>query len=71
MLRDGKVPQALGSATIVSAALFEAPGLLGAVTVLLGGPWYCIAAPILAIAAIAWMIPSQESFEEALRASTG
>jgi hypothetical protein len=67
MLSEQKVPQALGAATIVGAAIFEGPGLLGAVTFLLGGPWYCVAAPVLAIAAIAWMVPSRERFEEELR----
>lgn len=71
MLSQEKVPQALGAATIVGAAIFEGPGLLGAITVLLGGPWYCIAAPLLAIAAIAWMIPSRERFEEELRTAGG
>jgi hypothetical protein len=67
LLREDIVPPTLGSATIVSAALFEAPGLLGAITVMIGGPWACITAPILAIAAIAWLIPTRERFEEALR----
>jgi hypothetical protein len=71
MLREEKVPQTLGAATIVGAALFEGPGLLGAITVLLGGPWYCIAAPVLGIMAIAWMVPSRERFEEALRTAGG
>ncbi len=69
LLREDKVPQALGAATIISAALFEGPGLLGAVTVLLGGPWYCLAAPILAIFAMVWLLPSRDRFEEALRSS--
>jgi hypothetical protein len=58
----------LGAATIVSAALFEGPGLLGAITVMIGGPWYCLAAPLLAIGAILWLMPSREQFEELVRA---
>lgn len=69
MLREDKVPHLIGTATIIGAAMFEGPGLLGAVTVLVGGEWYCLAAPIIAILAIVWMIPSRESVEDALRSA--
>jgi hypothetical protein len=71
LLREDKVPHVVGTATIIGAALFEGPGLLGAVAILLGSPWYCLAAPVLGIMVIARMLPSRESIEDALRASSG
>lgn len=63
-LRDDRVPPVLGQMTLVSAGLVEGPALLGSVTVLLGGPWYCLAVPLLALGVMAWTLPSRQRFEE-------
>lgn len=66
-LRADRVPQGLALATILGAALVEGPGLLGIITVLLGGPWYCLAAPVLAIGVMLWTLPSRQRLEEAVQ----
>lgn len=66
-LRAERVPQALSLSTILGAALVEGPGLLGIITVLVGGPWYCIAAPLIAIGVMLWTLPSRQRFEEAVQ----
>ena len=69
ILRQDRVPLPLMTMTIVCAALVEGPGLLGAVTVLLGGPWFVLAVPMISVAALVVMLPSRERFEDALRGS--
>lgn len=66
-LRADRVPQAFATATIIGAASIEGPGLLGIITVLLGGPWYCLAAPIVAIGVMLWTLPDRQRFEEAVQ----
>lgn len=67
LLRQGRVPPPLLALTIVGAALAEGVGLFGAITVLLGGPWVVLAAPVLAAGLILMQIPRRERLEELLR----
>lgn len=66
-IQQGRLPMPLQSAAIVGAALAEGPGLFGAVVYFLGGPAYVLAAPALAILAIAILIPNRERTEELVR----
>lgn len=66
-LRRDSVPPQLFAATIAGAAMFEGAGLLGIVTVLLGGSWYTLIVAMAAIVAIAWLVPSRERLEEWVR----
>lgn len=67
LLRQGLLPPELLRHAIVGAALAEAPGLLGCICVLLGGPWLLISAPLLSIACIALLLPTRERSEHLLR----
>lgn len=67
LLAQGQAPPALLSLVIVGAALAEGVGLFGAVTVLLGGPWFVLAAPGLALALILAQVPTRARFEALLR----
>jgi len=55
--------------TIIGAALAEGPGLLACVTILLGGPWFLVAFPIVSIGWIASLIPTRDRVEALLRES--
>ncbi len=66
-LRADRVPPVLGQLTLIGAALVEGPGLLGIVTVLIGGPWYCLAAPFFALGMMFWNLPSRQRFEELIQ----
>lgn len=61
--RRGLVPAPLHALAITGATLVEAPGLLGTVTLLLGGPWHLVAAPLVSALAIAAMIPTRGRVE--------
>lgn len=63
LARQGLLPGPLHALAIVGAALLEGPGLLGAVTLLLGGPWYLVAAPLISALAIAVLIPTRAGVE--------
>ena len=67
LLAQGQAPPALLTLLIVGAALAEGVGLFGAVTLLIGGPWFVLAAPGLALALILMQIPTRERFEAMLR----
>lgn len=67
LLARDQAPPALLSLTILGAALAEGTGIFGAVTVLLGGPWFVLAAPGLALALIVAQIPSRERLEALVR----
>lgn len=67
ILKQGLIPLPLQSLAILGAALVEGVGLLGTVTVMLGGPWYVLAAPVLAIALILLQIPTRAKLERLVR----
>jgi len=67
IVREERVPLPLYSLSIVGAALAEGPGLLGAMLVYLGAPWYALAAPVLSIALILMSLPTREKLEEQIR----
>jgi len=60
LLRHGRIPLPLHTMAIIGGALAEGAGLLGSIAVLLGGPWYALAAPVLAVVLILIQLPSQE-----------
>lgn len=67
LIRSDRMPLPLYYAAILGAALAEGPGLFGAIVYFLGGPVYALAAPIVAIIAIAMLIPSRDRTEELVR----
>ncbi len=67
LARQDRMPSELQRRAIVGAALAEGPGLFATIVVLLGGPWYLIAATVLSIAWIASLLPSREGIEAQLR----
>lgn len=71
LIRQDRIPFQLHALAIFGAALAEGPGLLGAVTVLLGGSWYLLLAPLLSILTIATLIPTQSRLEETVRGLSG
>jgi hypothetical protein len=66
-LAAGRVPPPALTLTITTCALAEGLGLIGAVTVLLGGPWFVLAAPALAVGVILAQIPTRERLEALVR----
>lgn len=69
LLREGRLPQPIFTLSVIAGGLAEGTGLLGAVGVLLGGPWYLLAAPALAVLVIALQVPTRARAEEMVRAS--
>lgn len=69
LARQGIMPAELQRLVILGAALAEGPGLLGAVAVLIGGSWFLLAAPLLAMLCIGSSMPSRERVESLLRES--
>ncbi|HEX6884524.1 MAG TPA: hypothetical protein VF530_14200 [Planctomycetota bacterium] len=67
LLAQGRVPHPVLALTIGSCALVEGLGLLGAVTVLLGGPWAVLAVPVLAVAVILLQVPTRTRIETLVR----
>lgn len=67
LLSQDLVPPHLNTLTILGAALAEGVGLFGVVTVLLGGPWYALAAPAVAVVLILALFPTRERLEQAVR----
>ncbi len=62
-VREGVMPAELLTATIVSAALVESLGLLGCVGYLLDAQMAYLAAPVVAVALMAFWLPSKSSVE--------
>jgi hypothetical protein len=60
LVRHGRIPLPLHTLAIIGGALAEGAGLLGSIAVLLGAPWYALAAPALAVVLILIQLPSQE-----------
>ncbi|MBK7878800.1 MAG: hypothetical protein IPJ77_24335 [Planctomycetes bacterium] len=69
LARQELLPGELLRVTIIGAALAEGPGLLACVTILLGGPWFLVAFPIVSIGWIASLIPTRDRVEALLRES--
>jgi len=67
LLKHDAVPPQLLTLTILGAALAEGVGLLGVVALLLGAPWFALAAPALAVVLIVAQLPSRERFERVVR----
>ena len=67
LVKQDRVPLPLHTLAIVGGALAEGAGMLGAVALLLGGPWYLLAAPVLAIALIVAQLPSKNRLETLVR----
>jgi hypothetical protein len=67
LVKSGRIPLQLQTLAILGAALAEGAGLLGVITVLLGGPWLVLAAPLLAIVLIVLQIPTRARLERAVR----
>lgn len=71
LVREDRVPGPLYTLSIVGAALVEAPGLLGAILLFLGGPWYVLAAPALSVCLIAMDMPTRTKLEEQVKGLAG
>ncbi|MBI5364856.1 MAG: hypothetical protein HZA53_16890 [Planctomycetes bacterium] len=69
LVRQELVPIELQRLTLLGAALAEGPGLLGTVVVLIGGSWFLLAAPVIAMLCILFQMPSRERMEALLRES--
>lgn len=69
LVKDGRTPLPLHAFAIIGGALAEGVGLLGTVGLLLGAPWYGLAVPLLAVAAILLQLPTRERLERTLRGS--
>ena len=67
LARQGFMPPALGALAIIGAAFAEGAGMLGAVTLIVGGPWLVLAAPALAVVLIALQIPTRARVETLVR----
>lgn len=67
VLRQDCLPLPLYMITILGCVLVEAPGLLGVVTLFLGGPWYVLLAPAASIALMVRQFPTRERCEELVR----
>lgn len=67
LLRQGCTPLPLHTLAIIGAALAEGAGLLGVVALLLGAPWYALAAPAVAVALILLQLPTRERLERIVR----
>lgn len=61
LIQEGRVPQALFQANLAAAALVEGAGLMGAVFVLITGELWLLACPAIAVACLAWMLPTRDS----------
>jgi len=66
-VKQGRVPLPLHSLAIIGAALFESFGLLGVITLMLGGPWALLAAPALSVGLILMQIPTRARLERLVR----
>lgn len=69
LLKQDAVPPQLFTLTIIGSALAEGVGLLGVVAVLLGAPWFALAAPLVAVALILAQLPTRAKLERLVRGS--
>lgn len=67
LVEQGRIPLPLQTLAIVGAALAEGVGLLGGVTLLLGGSLYVLAAPALAALLIVVQLPTRAKLEQLVR----
>jgi hypothetical protein len=67
LVKQGKVPLQLQTLAILGAALAEGVGLLGVITVLLGGSWFVLAAPAVSVVLIVAQMPTRERLERVVR----
>ena len=67
LLKQDAMPPQLFSLTIIGAALAEGVGLLGVVAVLLGAPWFALAAPAVAVVLMVAQLPTREKLERVVR----
>lgn len=67
LVEQGRIPLPLQTLAIVGAALAEGVGLLGGVTLLLGGSLYVLAAPALAALLIVVQVPTRAKLEQLVR----
>ena len=58
------MPKELGASTVISAALAESVGLFGCVVLLLTGNPLLLAAPVVSVAVILLLWPSESSLLE-------
>jgi peptidoglycan/LPS O-acetylase OafA/YrhL len=66
---DGRIPQELAGAILVSAAAVESVGLFGCVVVLITGNMIALAAPAVAVVGILMSVPSEESLRAGVESS--
>lgn len=67
LVEQGRIPMQLQTLAILGAALAEGVGLLGVVTLLVGGSWYVLAAPLLSVLAILALMPTRARLERMVR----
>lgn len=67
LVEQGRIPLQLQTLAILGAALAEGVGLLGVVTVMVGGSWYVLAAPALSVVAILALLPTRARLERMVR----
>lgn len=70
-LREEDLAPAFAASTIMRAALIEAPGLFGAVAFLVSGNAAALVAPLLSLAALGLLFPTDEKFRAFMRDVTG
>ncbi len=67
LVKEGRIPLQLQTLAILGAALAEGVGLLGVITVLLGGSWFALAAPFAAVVLILLQVPTRARLESIVR----
>lgn len=60
-VREGRLCQELVQANLMPAAVVEGAGLLGAAFTLVTGELWLLACPALAVAFLAWLLPTREN----------
>ncbi len=68
-IRKGQMPLEMRIATIIPAALAESAGLFGCVVLLLTGNAELLIAPVLSVAMIMWMWPSESGLIDRVKAA--